>query len=163
MAISKVARTRIRPQLCNVNQQNAHFSNSCFNLKSVHSFGLRYITMHGTKEQNTDTIMCRNHSTCKNSYDFGHIIRIFICILIPTYYNSDFVFVLAILKMATCVTETYRWLLYNKVTFIQSSAFASLFKAFTYVISARNMEHKKLIGYGLCKRFVHPKSVQTGL
>ena len=84
--------------------------------------------MHGTKKQNTPTIVCRNHSTYKNSLDFGHIIRIFICLLIPTYYNCGFAFVLAILKMATCVTETCRWLLYNKVTFIHSSAFASLFK-----------------------------------
>jgi len=121
VAISKVTRTRIRPQLYNMNQQNAHFSNSCFNLKSVHFVGLRYIIVSQCtvqKKQNTATIMCRNHSTYKHSYDFGHIIRIFICVLIPTYYNCGFLFVLAIPKMATCVTETCRWLLYNKVTFI---------------------------------------------
>jgi hypothetical protein len=43
VAIYMVARTRIQPQMYNGNQQNAHVSDSCFNLKRVHSVGLRYI------------------------------------------------------------------------------------------------------------------------
>ena len=40
-------------------------------------------------------------------------------------------------------TITTRWLLYNKFTFLHSSAFVGLFKHFRYVISAWNIEYTK--------------------
>jgi len=44
-----------------------------------------------------------------------------------TNYNCGYIRVLATLKMATVVDKVCRWLLYNKITFIHSSAFVSLF------------------------------------
>jgi hypothetical protein len=58
------------------------------------------------------------------------IIWYFFCGLIPTH-NCGSILVLPTLKMATWVTETCRCLLYNKLTFIHSSSFVSLFKNFT--------------------------------
>jgi hypothetical protein len=51
-------------------------------------------------------------------------------VVISTNYNCICTLVLNTLKMATWVAETCRWLLYNKITFINPSAFVGFFNKF---------------------------------
>ena len=64
------------------------------------------------------------------NFEFHKKYEFFNCGLIPTYCNCDCVLVLTTLKMSTRVAETCRWLLYNKLTFIHSSAFVGLYEFF---------------------------------
>ena len=53
--------------------------------------------------------------------------------MIGSHYNCGCILAINTLKMVTCVAETCRWLLYNKLTFIHSGVFVDTFK---------NLKHK---------------------
>jgi hypothetical protein len=51
-------------------------------------------------------------------------------VVISTHYNCIYTLVLNTLKMATWVADARRWLLYNKITFVNPKAFVGLFNKF---------------------------------
>jgi hypothetical protein len=55
----------------------------------------------------------------------------FDCGLILMDYSYGYILILDMLKVATGVAETCRWLLRNKLTFIRSGAFVGPFNSFT--------------------------------
>jgi len=65
--------------------------------------------------------------------------------LISTHCNCISILSLITLKMVTWVVETCPWLLCNKITFINPTAFGFQQKIYIYLISARNIEHIKLV------------------
>ena len=65
--------------------------------------------------------------------------------LISTHCNCIGIVVITILKMATWMVETCRWLLRNVITFLNPSALVGSFTRFVHLINTRNMEHIKLI------------------
>ena len=59
-------------------------------------------------------------------------------------YNFGRILILATLNMATFVAETFRWSLYNKLTFLNSSAIFCLSKNSIHLINAQTIAHMKL-------------------
>jgi len=78
------------------------------------------------------------------SREFNQNYIFFLRALIPTHYECKRILVTTNLKTATLVAETCWRLLYNKITFIHSSAFIGLFNNITHPINARAVERIQL-------------------